>query len=535
MLRVPSLLVLALAATVSARESRPPRGRVRHATARRAYLDAGKSDGLKLGDKLQLVRNARPMGECKIDQLADHGASCLADARVGDTVTLPAPPPEPPPAPPPPQVTPVDPSVQTRLDASGFVKVDFKRSPGRLSGALPLIDVSIGHTAFITFNGGQFEQERLDFALEGLSLRFGGFRAFAQLTALVYSQRPSNVRFRPGDVFQIYVWDLEASSREVGRSWTLSVGRVWPHHAPGLTVMDGLQVGWRSKSGDAEVGVLGGTLPDASTLYPSPRWIGGLYYGVTHAGGRNSVLRLFRHEARLSARDTALGPQLELEGLMQAWITRWVDVGAQTRATIGAGDWALPRFEAARASLGVHPKIPLRLYANFRYLDSRVADPDALTASLFSTGRWFYSDADCSWDATRWLTLSLHGGEAQRTDTSLGRQYVGVDVVFPNAFRGNGGISLGYQEEFGWIAGRTANLQLTGNLPDRMRLQLRAAYFEDVPTANSHIHELGLYLSVDARLWRWLSLRISVLNRLGLDGGKTPVGLVGRAELAGAF
>ncbi len=551
MLRVPSILTRAVAAlvlvvaAVTAAAAPRERGRVRYATAKRAYLDAGKLEGLKLGDTIDLVRGARKAATCKIDQLADRGASCLADARAGDTFALPSAPPAVAPAPPPrassfPAVDGA--AAQARLADAPVDKVDFKPSKSSFGGgALPLVTASIGHTAFVTFGGGQFEQEAVDLTLDGLSLRFAGFRAYAHLTALVYSQRPAQVRFRPGDTFQLYVWDLEASSREVGRSFVASVGRIWPYHTPGLTLVDGAQVGWRSRSGDAEVGVIGGTIPEAMTLYPSPQWLGGIYYGVTHARPRAKWFRLLRHEARLSLRETvASGPLLELEALVQAWVHRTIDVGADARASMGAGDWSVPHFDAARASIGLHPFETVRGFVSFRYLDARIADPDALLPSFLSTGRWYYGDADMTYSPFAWLSWSVQLGAAYNVDQlSLGRQYVGTEVGFPRLFGGVGGISVGYREELGWMSGRTAWVGLTAALSDRLRLLWRASFFDDTLAASNELRELGLYAMLDTRLYRWLSLRASALSRLQLtprggDSG-TNAGLVARGELVGAW
>lgn len=550
MLRVPSLLTRAVAALVlvvavaTAAAAPRERGRVRYATAKRAYLDAGKLDGLALGDVIALARGGRRAATCKIDQLADHGASCLADARVGDTFALPSAP-RPATAPPPrasafPKVDGA--AARARLAAAPIDKVDFEPSKSSLGGgALPLVTASIGHTAFVTFRGGQFEQEAVDLVLDGLSLRFAGFRAYAHLTALVYSQRPAEVRFRRGDTFQGYVWDLEASSREVGRSFVASVGRIWPYHTPGLTLVDGAQVGWRSRSGDAEVGVIGGTIPEAMTLYPSAQWLGGLYYGVTHARPRRRWFRLFRHEARLSLRETvARGPVAELEALAQAWVHRTVDVGADARASLGAGDWHSAHFDAARASIGLHPLRSLSGFVGFRYLDARLADPDALLPSFLSTGRWYYGDADMTYSPFAWLSWSVQLGAVYNVDQlSLGRQYAGTELGFLRLFGGVGGISVGYREELGWMSGRSAWLGLTAALGDRLRFVGRASFFDDTLAASNELRELGLFAMLDTRLYRWLSLRASALSRIQLtpwggDGG-TNAGLVARGELVGAW
>lgn len=517
----------------------PDRGRVRDTTPRRAFLDVGRAAGLKLGDAVELWRGGRTVGRCVIDQIADHAASCPIEARVGDTLALPQLPPSEEraspgerPAPP----APLTEDERARL-AGPFDKVDYRGASTSLGARLGLLRAELGHAVWVSLPDRTFQTTRIDLALDGLNLRFGGMRAYAHLSALLHEQQPAERRFRAGDKAQLYVWDLQASSREVGRPFVLSVGRILPYHAPGLTIVDGAQVGWRSRDGAAEVGALGGTVPAAMTLYPSARWIGGLYYGVSHAAKR-AFFPLVRHEARLSARDTAIGRRVELEALAQAWVHRYVDVGASARGVADLADPTHPRLEAARASLGIHPSSSVRALASFRYLDARTDDPDALAASLLSRGRWLYAEGDVAWTPRSWLSLSAHGGVAHEGEAAAARQYLGGEVGFPRLFRSLGGLSLGYREEFGWLAGRTAHAAAHLTFDERVRLLLRGSYFEDgLPAAT--LREAGAWLMVDGRLWRWLSLRASALGRVQLapraEEQAPPWGVVARLDVVGAW
>jgi hypothetical protein len=522
-----------------------PRGRVTGVSAKRAYLDAGKKQGLALGQSIQLTRNGKPSVTCKIDQLADRTSACAtASARVGDSFALqvePAAPAAPKSLPPPPSAAELQ-AAADALVATPVEKVDFKGTTGALSrSGATLFTASVGHLAWVNFAGSDWQQERIELQLNGLDIHWAGFRAYAHVVALFQSLAPANRRFRPGDVAQVNVWELALSSREVGRSWTVSVGRVWPHHTPGLALLDGLQAGWRSKEGTAEVGVYGGMLPNAMTLYPQLQpWTAGLYYGHTIARGRKSALRLLQTEGRVGVRGTGPGPQLEVEWAMLADFARYVDLGAQARVSLGAGDWTRFSFDSARVTLGIRPYDRLRINASFRYLGPVVADYDNFATGLFSTNRAYHGTLDLVWDPRPWIALSLMGGTDWELDTGAGREYFGPELGFPRLLGQRAGMAVGYREELGWYAGRQAYVTFRYDADERVHLLLRVSYFEDRLNGSftdPSLRELGLYFFTDVRLARWLRLRASLMARVGVDGyvDTNPAGINGRLELIGTL
>ncbi len=528
-----------IAAPMVASGARSKRGTVRYVTATRVYVDVGRANRLGPGDKLNLQRLGRAVGDCVIQQVSEHSAVCInRNAKRGDTFSVSAElPKERSPGP-------SLPSDQELADAHARVteapveKVDFHGKAPQSGTGLPLFSVTAQHTAYLSFGQSGFEETRLDLSVNGVNLHFGGLRGFAHVTALIYSDRPSTTRFRPSDRYQVYVWETGLVSREIGRPFVLSVGRIWPYHAPGLTLIDGAQAGWRSKDGAYEAGVVGGTIPDADTLYPSyQRWTAGVYYGASHVGHRGSILRLLRHEARLSVRgNQSIGPQLELEALMQMWLATVADMGADARVAIGGNDWSTPRLEAGRFSFGVRATRWLRVIGTFRYLGPRPADYDSFSTGLFSNGQWFYGNLDLTADATSWLKVSLLGGAAEESGSSNQREYVGGELSAPTLLRHRGGVSVGYREELSWMAGRTAYVQLFADPVEKVRLLIRTSYF-----GTGDQHDLSAFLSADARIIRWLYFRTSAMARVGLSQGAgipsqgTLAGLVLRADLTGSF
>jgi hypothetical protein len=80
---------------------------------------------------------------------------------------------------------------------------------------------------------------------------------------------------------------------------------------------------------------------------------------------------------------------------------------------------------------------------------------------------------------------------------------------------------------------------VNASLGSRFRFLGRASFFDDTLATSNELREIGLYLMLEARLYRWLSLRASAMSRLQLTPnsgeGSTNAGLVARGELVGAW
>lgn len=532
--------------------------RVKYATGKRAYLNVGASDGVQKLDNLPLVHSGKRAGSCTVDIVSDNASSCIAEsATAGDSCkVLHAPPNKP--SPPVVAATPSSaaPTASTQaqidraLESAPVDRVVFHGNSTASVRGQSLFVATIGHSTWTTFDGSHYEQERIDLQLRGVSLRFGGFRAYAALTAIVASVRPTEQRFRPNDIAQVYVWQTEISSREHGRPFAFAIGRIWPHFAPGLPMLDGAQVGWRKRDGSVEVGVLGGMLPDPSTLYPAyRRWLAGVYYGhVWNPRNAAGPLRLVLNEGRINIRETSTaGLQLESEMSLLFSFGKRFDFATAARATLGAGSWSSPSFEAARVHFNVRPTERLRVAGSFRYLGARATDYDGL-GTMYSLGRQYYGTLDLVGDILPWLGVSV-GAQVQHDALSTnGRQTVQGEVAFRKLPRRGGGVAIGYQESFGWLRGHAVYLQYTNAEIDRVRFMMRATYAEDQPIPDSSWHrEVSVNLFGEVRLVRWLALRLSTVARVVVanpagGGGEseersaaTAGGVFARVDLVGAY
>jgi hypothetical protein len=558
-----AVLMLTLALLPSTASAAPARAKIRFVSAKRAYLDAGTVEGLRVGSAIKILRKERTVGGCSVDQVGDHLASCpTAAARVGDQVAFdrvaPSAQSQPAVLPPPPSARDLDVAHQA-LSAASTELVDFHGTTGlrSLTQGLPAVTLTVSHDAYVS-TGGQYQQERLDLSLNGVSIRWAGFRAYAHVTAVIATVRPDTQRFRPTEIAQLYVWETAFVSREVGRPFVISVGRIAPYHTPGLSLMDGAQVGWRNHDGNVEAGVYGGTVPDSIALFPSNHYTGGAYYSHTIARSsknKGAKLRLLQHEGRLGLRgapDVGIGPQLELEWAIQAAFGSRVDIGAQVRGSIGAGDWGTPRLEAARLHIALRPVDSLRIIATGRYLGPRPVDFDVFgTAHYFVPSTQYFTNEhmahgtlDAIWDIRRWISLGLQAGADYDSQSRNGRQYFGPELAFPTVFGRAGGLSLGYREEIGWYAGREANVQYSLMSNPRFRVMARLSYFEDRLGGGFSTpaqRELGLFAMGEGRIVKWFAIRASLLGRLAVQsdsGGLAsppPAGLNARLDLIGSL
>jgi hypothetical protein len=233
--------------------------------------------------------------------------------------------------------------------------------------------------------------------------------------------------------------------------------------------------------------------------------------------------------------------QLELEAALLATINRWFDLGVQARASIGGGDFSRPAFESARFFATLRPTDRVRLLGGFRYLDP-ATDYDAFP-SFFTKERSYHANLDLAWDPKPWITLALVSGYdgAEREEPGLDQRFsVGAELGLPRLLRGRLSTSIGYREELGWYSGRLVYATLGAKAGDRFRVMSRLSYIEDRPSGSLEapaLRELAGSIFADGRIVRWLSARLIVTGRVGLDpngeGAPPPGGLVLRAELVG--
>ena len=208
------------------------RGHVLSVTQARAYLDAGSEEGLAPGAAVELERNGRRVGSCRVEEVSDHHASCAgAGLRAGDAFFL-APRPV---APPKELPAPLSAAEQARLlaavAAAPLAQVEFKAAPGAGGAARPSAEVEVAYASWRSNVAGTDEQAQVDVTIRDLALS-RNLSLSVDMSARRWISRHSTT-FIPGETTQLLVWQAELDYRDPARPFSAQLGRVRPWLLPG--------------------------------------------------------------------------------------------------------------------------------------------------------------------------------------------------------------------------------------------------------------------------------------------------------------
>jgi hypothetical protein len=540
----PSPIAAALACLLSAAPSGaalPPEaiGRVLQATRGRTYLDSGVREGLAVGKVLELRRGAALIGRCTVETVSDHRATCIGyPARPGDQFERPG--------------VAAKPAVETLRAAplgladrlsklarlatveQKLVTFQTEAAPGAAIGAMRA-DVQVQHRSWMPGAGDPWQREQVDLLARDVPLGHG-LTLDLDLSARQFLTQPGTSRFRPNTGSQLYVWEAALGARGGLGLWG-TLGRVLPWGVPGAGRFDGAQAGYRTDAGD-EYGFYGGALPDVSTLAPSTdRGTVGGFWSVRRRGETGERFGMLLHQGRVALVATPEGgSRVEAEAAAQASITNLCDLSGDVR--LGAGGSLSTGIEALRFDVRGQPGEGLTLGAGFRYLG--VSLPQF--ASLGSTplgGRSSSGDLSLGYLVTPGLQLSAVGGFTYDLTSGMSRGWFGPELSLPRFFGDRADLMLGYQEELGWQAGRSAWAQTLLHPTEGVRVTSRLSWMMDQRPDSGGDHQLALYGSVAAKVTERVELRVSLAGRLdpgGLSGqGGSAAGLTADAAVGGMF
>ncbi len=494
-------------------------GQVTYLTSEGVYIDRGSADGLRAGDKVQMVRSGRALGACTVSQLSEHTALCTGTGfTVGDRISVqrkaqsaPAP------------IAPVPDAKElssrlSAVEAAPVPLVEFEGGAPVGSGAASTVQVTISHTTFSDFASanGPYQLQRVDAALRELHL-WRGLHVSADVTVLNWSRRPVVFRNPLKGTPQLFVRQLEVSWRERGSPVRAALGRIWPRGTPGLSVLDGAQAGLTARDGDLEGGVFGGALPNPYTLgLSNGSWAAGAYALARFSHGHGADAVWLQPELRAGwANRTGVGSRFEVAASVHGWVGRYFDLHLMAQAGFGT----VSSLDVARADLGVRAGERFRFIASARYRgmpSGELLEPGALIPGA----RALHTDGQVLFEVSRAFVIGVWGGWARDFDTALASGRVGPELQFPTLFGRVGGLSVGYLEELGWIRGRSGFVQATFVPHWRVRLLARGVWLNyQGHSEGLGGHELGATASVEARFAPWLWLRLSGLVRTRLDTG----------------
>jgi hypothetical protein len=511
-----------------------------------AYLGAGSDDGLKEGLRVNLQRRGSPAGSCQIVRTADHSALCHLDrpARVGDTFTafraVAVPP----------ALTPLPPMLSRRelarehaqLESQGFTPLAFKGTPGA-EGVSPLNgEVNLTTQAWLmaSASNSSYQSQSIDLSLNDAALGHG-FHASLDMSVLVWGQRPDNQPLLPqSSVVQLYVRRAELSFHQADSSFAFAAGRIWPWLTPGLGVLDGVQAGWREVGGGLELGAVAGALPNALTTAPSLQQpLAGVYLNATRVDGA-SVFSWMQGSAVLTAFEVpAQGWHFALDATGLVSAGRAFDGAAELR--LGAGTLSSPgHIEAARLDLSARPSDALQLAFSARYLYENVGEVVEPGQGSFQNAS-VHATADMAYDFHS-FALGLTGGFTEDLLSYATRGWVGPELAWPRFFGPVGGLSVGYEQVFGWMRGADAYAQVTLRPARGLFLSERVFYFYSNgggPNTAGSLNSAGTTLQVDYAITKSLRVRGSLMAQTDLTPSTTdlawPLGLVVSGGLTGRF
>jgi len=534
----------------SARAPSTP-GRVQFVTDKRAYLDRGAADGLTPGQALPLARGGRSAGSCTVDTTSDHGATCVGGRpRVGDTFR-------------PTRI--LAKKVQRRAAALAPVvdeetlvaraaivsdgaidKVDFSGKPAFRSHSTA--EITPGFSVWFTrpdAQGGSYAQERIDGTIRGVALGFGGLHFDGAFSAMRWSAPAGQERFRAETPTQFYLWEAEVTRRVEEGGTVVAVGRLWPFHTPGLTLLDGVQLGRQNQDHTLEGGFYGGLIPTAASLTPNFDILtAGIYGARSQAGNKKSRLRFARQEARLGVwRGTTEGVVAEAEALAQAWVGPVV-AGGGGRLRWATRDNGPPAIENAHLDLGVRPSLDSAAGLHVRYVGATTLLPDApLRGEMPMTGAAVHALADARVDLSPRFGLAGNIGAHREGETGRHQAHGSIEARWPRLFGRGGGIWCGASVEQGWMQGENVYAQFVGRHSARVqvlaRLSAGATRF-DSGSGIWNLHEAVGSVSLDGAITSWLRVRAwSMLRAPILEQGAPPaaasVGGAAGLSIAGAI
>lgn len=510
-------------------------GAVVSVTVQRAYLDRGAEDGLVVGQKVQLFRGARSAASCEIESVGPHVATCLPGAiRIGDRFVLARKGTALAPRAPAPPASPQQLNTQRlQLEESEVALVEF--TGGKAFGRAGVsAEVGLVHTsvAGLSTPGSAFHQERLDLAVYGQQL-LGGLSFGADASAIVWSRRPAGFRSPHNAAAQLQVRELWAAW-QFKNGLQIGLGRLTPRRAPGLGILDGGLIGWTSPSGAFALGAFGGALPSPVTLTP----LGGPYtagaYLAARLGGETVKAVAFEPSIRLAWVGRPATNRFETQALMKLWWGTLFDARLEAAAGFGDGQ-SSTRLDAVRFDAGARIAQLVRVRVAARY--SGGGDPWLGTAPILPS-QSLHGDAVVSLELPAGLLLSAQGGGLYDFTTRLAQGRVGPELELPPFAGGSLVFALGYDEEFGWLPGRSGYVQAVVRPFSRMSLWARASVFHHTLVRGAEgVSGLdgALSLAVDVRVWRWFWVRGSGWARMGLTGDPVPAALQGQLGVGATF
>ena len=232
-----------------------------------------------------------------------------------------------------------------------------------------------------------------------------------------------------------------------------AVGRVWPWHAPGLTILDGIQIGRQSEDQTKEAASTR-AFPSATTVAPSTAaWATGAYGTLVETGGTRKAAVPPR-PAGGADRDRERcgdGTLTDAEARAQPWLGAWhvCGGGRALRAPMLAPGRAIDR---AYLDLGARPSDPFGVGLHIRYFSGTPCPRGDARGGDTRGGEPRRGDR-VHWDLASRIGVVASGGLTRDRDTSRSLAYVAAELRLPRVAATSECLSGGLQLDTGWLEG----------------------------------------------------------------------------------
>lgn len=468
-----------------------------------AFLDAGLDQGLAIEAIVVLSRAGRVVDACRVTAISDHHAACAtARARPGDRARL-AEPPAPPPAKAPPPRTPRE--VIDRLREAVLLaevpRVPFA-GPRAPSARLPdRVAASGGVTAWAASAGGGTALERVD--VSGRGAIAPGFEGAIRLAVERWSDA-SDRRFRPGESWQLYVWQARITETLAGAA--LSVGRFLPGGTIGQPMIDGAQASCQVGQGTT-IGVYAGAVPAGVSTGPSLRYPTAALQ-LASGGGWGRALDL-EGSARVGVVGAPSGARADAEISARASTSR-ADASASVQGSTGGGSG--PALQAARVDVSGRPWEALVASAGYREFRGSSLDVPAARAISAATRR---GDAEVRWTILPGLWAGAEAAAQRDLESGLDRVEFGPVVGMTDVLGTGAGFRAAWRQERGWFAASGADLAWWWRISRRLRVAGALSISRWARDPISRDVDVWASASVTAALAPWASLRASLSGNGG--------------------
>lgn len=530
-------------------------GHISYVTTKHAFLEEGTEEGIHLGDVLTLQGARRT---CKVDAVSDHHARCAGDnlPRRGRFVI-------PHPAVQQPVVEqreffgPVNRNrihqVQTALTNEPFTRIGVQTLSARVLGKGY---ASVSHDVYQWF-GSQprgLQGERLELAARIAPLsNYRQLVAALRMTALYWTQQTMLLRYDNGTPAQFYLWQGDVSARGRQDHYTFGVGRTLTWNTPGLSVLDGAQVGYKNTEGTFEIGAFGGMIPFPGLALNTGHLTGGIYMMFQETLGKSWVLRDTTRLAYVQVPNASAHAEIETRAELTYGARLQLGITPRLGYAFQNGKAAV---DAIRADGAFMPIDKLHIYGAIRYATGSV---DTYTMGIVAPPNilrtMYFSDVSVMYQMFPWMGLGALNVIAHDNASGQQRISAGPQLSFPGLFGRWGDLSGTFLYEYMDAPGATAQvfgvqsavpgygtnlttfsgfLQSLLTPSENINIWLRVVWISD-PLQQQFLQQLAYYLRAEAILLPWLDVDGFVRVNEALPNTKVflplPVNILGSIQL----